>query len=194
MKKHQLCQSRLFTRTTLTALVAAVAVVSLACFSASAEEEFVEHQQKPLEPATRYSGHTPIDLKNGVLFDNGTYGLRNANYEKWAAEPVITPGISTLNYPFAEKQELIHNLQESAQFIDDAIANWKITTSITRPEAKAYGEQSVQTMQPLLDKFRDTIKIAANSSASDWEKNQSDARRELASVYGTYTSLHKNVH
>lgn len=172
--------------------------------SAHAEEGTVEHSetQKPnyaapnpdLKPSTKYSGRTPIDLTNGLLFNNGTYGLPNKNYEKWAETPVVVPGLSELTYPFSEKNDFVSACEESADFVESAIYNWKQSTAITKPEAKEYGEKSAQTMQPLLERLNDAIHSCKSSNKGDWEKAQSDARRALIEMRATYSSLHRNVH
>lgn len=161
--------------------------------SVRAEEELHLPPEKPLEPATRYSGRTPVDLNNGLSFNNGTYGLPNTTYEKWAQARTLVPGVSELNYPYSDKAELVRGLEESAAFVEDAIQNWKTTSSITKPEAKEYGEKSAQTMQPLLNRFKDMIRQTAGASRGDWDKVQSDSRRALIEMRSMYSSLHNNV-
>jgi len=151
--------------------------------------------QTKLEPATRYSGRTPIDLTNGIPFNNGTYGRPNANYEKWATAPTLVPGVSDLVYPYADRGDFIAGCEESSQFVENAIANWRLPpTSITKPEVLEYRTSAIAAMQPALDKFNDTLRALKSAGKSDWEKNQSDARRALVDLRSTYSSLHKNVH
>jgi hypothetical protein len=147
----------------------------------------------PLAPAGRYSGRTPIDIKNGVSFNNGTYGAPNKDYEAWANDGLIVPGLSEKAYPYSAKAQFVSRLQESAKFVEDAITNWKMVTPDTKPEAKEYGEKSAQTMEPLLLQFKASIKAASGSSQSDWDKNQADAKHALSEMRGTYSSLHRNV-
>ncbi len=154
-------------------------------------EHFVQPPEPTLYPASRYSGSTPVDLKNGLSFNNGTFGKRNINYEKWSSEPDLVPNVSSLNYSYNEKEELVRNLEESASFVSDAIVNWKATP---REGVKEYANQAIATMQPLLDKFQASIHNLSSSSTSDWEKNQSDAKKDLISMRSTYAGLHKNVH
>jgi hypothetical protein len=146
----------------------------------------------PLAPASRYSGNTPIELNNGLPFNNGTFGAPNKEYESFA-DGFVVPGLSDKAYPYSAKTDFVSRLEESATFVEHAISNWKNVTPNTKPEAKEYGERSAQTMEPLLKQLRDSIKAAAGSSQSDWEKNQVEAKRALTELRGTYSSLHKNV-
>jgi hypothetical protein len=159
----------------------------------AAEREFTVPPSKPLEPATRYSGRTPVDLSNGIPFNNGTYGRPNPNYEKWVDSPLLVPGVSDLNYPYTDKAGFVNGLKESQYFVEDAIQNWKTTSAITKPEAKAYGENAANTMQPLLNRFKDMVKQTEGAGQNDWDKAQADARHALVEMRATYSSLHKNV-
>lgn len=185
-------------------LLAALTLFALVAPSVRAEESKAEHKSTEptyevlapakLEPATRYSGRTPIDLNNGIPFNNGTFGMGNANYEKWASAPAVVPGVSELNYPYGDRADFIGGCEESANFVENAIFNWKLPPSaITKPEAKAYGDLAAGTMQPLLDKFNESIRVAKSAGRGDWEKAQSDARHALGEMRATYSSLHKNV-
>lgn len=169
-----------------------VALMSAQAF-ASAGGANPHAQQKKLQPATRYNGRSPVDLSNGIPFNNGTFGVSNEAYEKWAKEPALVPGISEVSYGYSDKDSFVASLEENARFVDAAIKNWKSTTANTKPEAKEYGEKSAAAMQPLLDRFKDSISAANRAGRGDWDKAQSDARRSLAEMRGTYSSLHRNV-
>ncbi len=147
-------------------------------------------EKKKLEPATRYSGRTPIDLSNGIAFNNGTYGLPNAAYESWAAAPVIVPGVSEKNYPYAEKEDFIRGLKESSMFVEAAIWNWQQST---RDSVKEYAKQAEETMKKPLEDFYKAVDAAKGAGQGDWEKEQANARQALINLRGTYSSLHKNV-
>lgn len=151
-------------------------------------------EKKPLEPATTYSGSAPIDLKNGILFNNGTFGLRNPNYEKWADAPVLFPGIDDLPYPYKWKSHFVRGLLENTQFVEAAISDWKATSAIKKPEVKEYSDKAIAAMEPQLVKLKEAIRMASSASASDWEKAQLNARNALIEVRATYTSLHRNTH
>jgi hypothetical protein len=169
----------------------------ISVFSAFAND--TDQPQKPtnknLEPATRYSGRAPIDLTNGVAFNNGTYGRRNANYEKWAAAPTVAPGVSDLTYPYTERNDFINGCEENARFVENAMFNWRGPVTVnTNPAAKEYRDQAAKTMQPLLDRFMETLRAAKSAGKNDWEKAQSDARHALTELRANYTNMHKNVH
>lgn len=175
----------------LTGICALVGISNVAL--AAGHEATPRMETKKLQPATRYSGRTPVDLNNGIVFNYGTYGMQNPTYEKWAEAPVLVPGVSDLPYPYTSKEQFVRGLEENVRFVEDAITNWKTVSSITKPEAKEYGEKSAAAMEPLLSRFKDTVRAVSSSSANDWEKNQSDARRALVEMRATYASLHKNV-
>jgi len=169
----------------------------LAIFSplASGTDQPQTPPDKKLEPATRYSGRTPVDLSNGVPFNNGTYGRQNASYEKWATAPTVAPGVSDLSYPYSERTDFLNGCEENAKFVESAIFNWRQpATANTNPAAKEYRDQAAKTMQPLLDRFMETLRAAKSAGKGEWEKAQSDARHALAELRGNYTSMHKNVH
>lgn len=183
-------------------LIAALSLLASISPLAHAEESMEDrvinrHKEdvEKLEPATRYSGRTPIDLTNGIPFDNGSYGKPNPNYEKWASSPRLTPDVSDLVYPYSDRADFIAGCETSAQFVETAIANWKVPpSSITKPEVIEARTQWISTMQPLLDKFNDTVRTLKSAGKGDWEKAQSDARHALVEMRSTYSSLYKNVH
>ncbi len=151
-------------------------------------------EAKKLEPATRYSGHTPIDLTNGIPFNNGSYGRQNAKYEKWSTAPTVAPGVSDLTYPYTERADFIAGCEENAKFVENAIFNWRQPpTANTNPAAKEYRDRAAAAMQPLLDRFMETLRSAKSAGKGEWEKAQSDTRHALAELRANYTNLHKNV-
>lgn len=153
-------------------------------------------QEKPLEPATRYSGRAPIDLTHGLPFNNGTYGLPNKDYEVWAQSPVIRPNVSELTYPYARQGAFVNGLRESADFITVALNNWQSSidhpTEVTKPEVLEYAKASIATLKPILEKFDKAVDDAKGASRDNWETAQTNARKALEELRGTYTQLHKN--
>lgn len=150
-------------------------------------------EKKKLEPAKIYSGSTPIDPSHGVPFNNGTFGAQNPNYESWAQAQAAVPGVSEKTYPFSDKNRFITGLRESADFVRAAVFNWEQTSPETKEEAKAYSQQAVSTLKPILAKFDDAIKAAASAGSGDWESAQGNARKLLAELRGTYSQLHRNI-
>lgn len=177
------------------ALMAAISTPPSRSLAAHNADTAVEEEAKvELKPATRYSGRTPVDLSNGIPFNNGTYGKPNPEIEKWGASALTTPSLSELNYPFEEKARFVSGCRESLEFLEAAIANWQAAPSaITKPEAKEYREQAAKTMAPVTDRLKAAIKKADGSSRSDWEKAQAEARNAVAEARATYSDLHKNV-
>lgn len=151
-------------------------------------------EKKPLQPASQYSGSAPIDLSNGLLFNNGTFGARNPNIEKWAEAPILFPGMNDLPYPFKWKGNFVKGLEESAQFVEAALSNWKASSAIKKPEAKEYSDKAIAAMEPQLAKLKEAIRTAASASEKNWDTAQSQARNALIEVRATYTSLHHNTH
>lgn len=153
----------------------------------------MSRQEPALKPAQRYSGSTPIDLSHGLLFNNGTYGARNPEYEAWGEAKVVVPGVSELKYEYNRKADFVRGVQESIAFLEAATWNWENSSADTKPEAVEYSKASLATMKPLIEKLRQATKAASGSSAGDWDKNQDAARGALIEARATYSSLHKNV-
>ena len=153
----------------------------------------VDLEPKALEPATRYSGSSPIDTKNGIPFNNGTFGLPNPVYEKWAAAPIIVPGNVDLPYPYSWKSNFIRELEENIRFAETAIRNWKTVTENTKPEAQEYAQKAIASLEPQLQRLKEATRAAASASQSNWDKAQADARQALIDMRLTYSSLHHNI-
>lgn len=153
-------------------------------------------QEKPLQPATRYSGRTPIDLKHGLPFNNGTYGLPNKDYEVWAQSPVIRPNVSERTYPYARQDAFVNGLKESADFINVAVQYWQDSidhpTEVTKPEVLEYAKSSIATMKPVLEKFDKAVSEAKGAGRDDWETAQTNARKAMVELRETYSQLHRN--
>ncbi len=155
-------------------------------------------EEKPLQPATRYSGRTPIDLKNGLKMNNGTYGAPNADYEAWASQPSVVPNVSEKTYPYHAKGEFIKGVNESAEFVEHAIWNWERSiahpTEVTKPEVLEYAKASVNTMKPILEKFKKAVSDAKGANSGSWDEAQNNARKALVELRGSYAQLHNNTH
>lgn len=153
--------------------------------------------ERQLQPATRYTGRTPVDLKNGLLLNNGTYGLPNKDYEVWAEAPVVTPNVSDKTYPYARKDAFVNGLNESASFIKSALYNWDYSinhpTEVTKPEVIEYAKASINTMKPLLEKFEKAVSEANGASKSNWDTAQTNARKALTELRGSYSQMHNNA-
>lgn len=150
------------------------------------------YQDKPLKPATRYSGSTPIDLSNGLLFNNGTYGIRNSEYEAWAKAPAVVAGLSTRPYSYVQRKSFITTLREQIAWGEASIANWK-STSNEYPDAVAYAKGAEEKMQPLLDHLKSETDKADGANESEWQGAESASRRALIDFRIAYMQMHKNV-
>lgn len=159
---------------------------------------FAQHHDEPtaapqkLAPAGRYSGSSPIDLKNGLTGNNGTYGLRDQNYEDWAKRNTVFPGINDSPYPYTEKATLAQGLDEQIMWGETAIANWKNNTS-KKEEVSAYAKQAAETMSPLLDKLKDATKTLKGAGSNDWSNAEQGARKALSDFRSAYRGLHHNI-
>ena len=146
-----------------------------------------------LQPATTYSGNTPVDLRVGLPFNNGVYGLRNLEIEKWANTGYIVANVSDMAYPYESKDGFLRELNESARFVRDAIANWSVTTELTKPEAAEYSKQAIATMQPLLDNYESAYDKAKGAGKNDWDGAQENVKRALIEMRSAYSQMHRNV-
>lgn len=174
-----------------TFFISTFAVLSLTV-SAFASEYEPQPPPTSTQPATRYSGGTPIDLSNGILFNNGTYGMRNDDYESWARAATVVAGLSERPYSYTQKPQFVTIMKEQVQWGEAAIANWKNTTN-EFPDALAYSKAAVEKMSPLLDKMKSATDSASSASASGWTSAENDARRALIDFRISYMQMHKNV-
>jgi hypothetical protein len=170
----------------------AISAISLVSVSAFSTEREPPADNKVLQPATRYSGGTPIDMSNGLLFNNGTFGAPNPEYEAWAKSATVVAGLSERPYSYSQKIQFVTILQEQVIWGESAIRNWKSTTN-EFPDALAYSKAAVEKMQPELDKLKSTSDKANSSGDSGWTQAESEARRALIDFRITYMQMHKNV-
>ncbi len=171
----------------------AALVLSLASTIAFANhEEGPKGVSKKLEPATRYSGPSPIDLSNGITGNNGTYGVPNQTYEEWAKQKKVVPGINDAAYPFEQKEQLTLSLDEQVMWGETAIKNWK-NVATDKEEVKAYAKQAAETMDPLLAKLKDAAKSVRGAGKNDWGSAEEGARKALSDFRVGYKALHNNV-
>ncbi|MES2963583.1 MAG: hypothetical protein V4760_06805 [Bdellovibrionota bacterium] len=171
-------------------LAALILAVSFSVVSFASDGPKMAH--KPLEPAKRYSGQTPIDLSNGLPGNNGTYGLPNHAYEAWAKSKKIAPSLNDAAYPYDMKKSLIESLDEQILWGESAIANWKNNSS-SKAEVGAYAKQATETMDPLLAKLKDATKSVKGAGTGDWSNAEAGARRAAAEFRAGYRSLHRNA-
>lgn len=177
----------------LFAFVLVAASMTLAHSSFASEEGPPAVPEKPMHPATRYSGASPIDLTHGLPFNNGTFGLPNKEYESWAQGPYLAVGVSAKTYPYVAKNEFVNGMKDRLAFFSAAIYNWQQKSDITKPEAVEYAKNAIATIEPKLDAARDALSKAEGAGSGDWDRAQDDARKAMASLLGTYYQLHHNV-
>ena len=170
-----------------------VLVSALICVSSAYAVEREPEQKPPvLQPATRYNGSTPVDLSNGIPFNNGTQGAPNADYEAWAKSATVVAGLSERPYAYSQKPQFVSALQDQVIWGESAIRNWKMTTG-EFPDALAYSKAAVEKMQPELDKLKSAVGKANGAGESAWTGAESDARKALIEFRVTYMQMHKNV-
>lgn len=169
-----------------------LALIALSTASFAKENEEVKDEQKPLPPAHRYSGGTAIELNNGLIGNNGTFGTPNAEYEKQAQVKKIVPGINDAPYAFDDKDRLMRNLDEQVMWGETAIDNWKNNSS-KKPEVSAYAKSAVETMSPYLDKLKSATADARGAGQGDWASKEEGARKALSDFRSAYRGLHHNV-
>lgn len=170
-----------------------ITVSSCPLILANSGEEMNFPQSLSTHPANRYSGSAPIDLGNGLNFNNGTYGLPNSDYTHWAAKKPIVPYVSENSYPFEAKCEFVSGLEKNIEFVQAAIDGWSNTTAITKPEVIEYSKNAIAKIEPALNLAIETTKKASSAGPSEWSQAQESARRAVVDLRNTYTSLHNNV-
>ena len=169
-----------------------LALIGLSTASFAKENEDVKEENKQLPPAHRYSGSTAIELNNGLIMNNGTFGAPNPEYEKQALVKKIVPGINDAPYAYEDKDRLLRNLDEQVMWGETAIDNWKNNTS-KKPEVTAYAKSAVETMSPYLDKLKSATSDAHGAGQGDWASKEEGARKALSDFRSAYRGLHHNV-
>ena len=171
-----------------------LALTTLISISALASGEHVPTEHKrPLGPASRYSGSTPVDLSNGLTGSNGTYGLPNKEYEEWGTSPNIFPGMSQKDYPYSNKGKFMQSLDEQVMWATQAIANYKQTSAETKPEAVEYSKHAIETLTPALEQLKEARSKAKSAGEGEWQTAQADAKKAVINLRSAYTQMHKNV-
>ena len=174
----------------LTATAAALTFVIPALAHNGPHGGGVDTNGNALQPATRYSGASPIDMKNGLFFDNGTFGLPNEDYETWS-KSLEAVGISERSYSYDQRQRFIDAYADRVTFFRSALENWSQTTS-EFPDAMAYAKEATAAITPKYDKLKEVLSQIQGANSSTWESAQGDARRALADAQSTYYGMHHN--
>ncbi len=146
-----------------------------------------------LDPAERFSGATAIDLKNGMGFNNGTYGKPNPEVQKFASSPTWAVSLSELGYPFENKDRMVTTLDERLAFFEQALWNWARVSDITKPEVKEYAAKATADLAPRLERARSAWSKAKSAGRADWERASDEAKHAFLDVQSFYYSLHRNV-
>lgn len=155
---------------------------------------FTPKKDAPLtNRSNAYSGSSPIDMTNGLGFNNGTFGQPNSEYEKWAQSSTWAVSLAERPYSFDQKDRFIKTLDERIVHFEHAVWNWARVTEITKPEVKEYAEKATADIKPRMERARQAWRTAKSSGKSDWERNQDEAKRAFQELQSFYASLHKNV-
>lgn len=184
--------------------LAALSITTLTPATAKAHDTGSEHGGKghhfepqnnppPTEPGQDFSGDQSIDLKNGIDWNRGTYGVPNPDTESWAKTSTWAVGLAERAYPYEAKTHFIDTLNERIEFYENAVINWKRKSSITKPEVVAYADKAVQDVSPRVDAARKAWSAAKASGKSSWDKAQEEAKRAFLDLQNFYYNLHRNV-
>ncbi|MES2855450.1 MAG: hypothetical protein V4692_06295 [Bdellovibrionota bacterium] len=152
------------------------------------------HEQE-LHPSPIYNGNSPIDLSHGLFFNNGTFGLPNAEIEEWAKLPVVFPGISEKGYSYdskAQRESLIREAKFQLDWGHAAIANYESTSADSRPEAIEHSKAAIAKLDPPLERLEAAIGKLKSAGKSDWDGAQAEVRRAIIDLRMAYTQMHKN--
>jgi hypothetical protein len=150
-------------------------------------------RKAPTTPAARYSGNTPIEETNGIVLNSGTYGLPNAEYEKWASGSTWAVSLAERTYDFSEKERFVTTLDERIRHFEHAVWNFSRVTTVSTPEGKAHAEKTAADLGPRIEKARDAWSKAKSSGRSEWVESQNAAKRAFVELQSLYYGLHKNV-
>lgn len=155
---------------------------------------FVPKPKAPLTaPAAHYTGSTPLDRKNGIFFNEGTYGVPNAAHEEWAKGSTWAVGLAERSYDFDQKDRFIQTLDERIHHFEIAVWNYGRVTDISKPEGKAHAEKAAAELNPRIEKARDAWSKAKSAGRGEWENTQTEAKRAFLDLQSFYYGMHKNV-
>lgn len=174
-----------YARTVLTL----TAIVVLTHSAAASESTHEATEAQALPPAKRYSGSAPIDLSNGRVGNNGTYGSSNSEYEAKGKALLTAPSLLASPYPYEEQCVFAKAYEERLAFFEEAIANLHFASEITKPETIEFAKQAATQLQTLLAQAKTSFAAAKGASASQWTQAQESARSSLTALMGTYYSL-----
>ena len=130
-------------------------------------------QQSP--PAKVYSGSAAIDRSRGVAFTNGTYGYPNEEYEAFSKGTPEAPGLTSANYPFAQKDRFVSIVDDLMNIYREGAENLKHNKD-TRPELISYREKMGAALHDKLDAAEKALKSAKSSNQSNWDEAQKNTR------------------
>jgi hypothetical protein len=147
----------------------------------------------PTEPAKTYSGNQAIDLKHGITFNQGTYGVPNPEIEAWAKNSTWAVGLAERPYPYSDKAKFLATLNQRIQHFEHAVWNWGRKSEKTKPEVVEYAQKATAEITPKIESARKAWKAAKSSGESNWEKSQDEAKRAFLELQSFYYSLHRNV-
>jgi hypothetical protein len=150
-------------------------------------------QPPPTDPSPVYSGHQPINLKNGITFNRGTFGAPNPEIEGWAKNSTWAVGLAERPYPFTAKAKFISTLNDRIIHFEHAVWNWGQKTEKTKPEVVEYAQKATAEIAPKIEAARKAWKVAKSAGQADWEKSQDEAKRAFLELQNHYYSLHRNV-
>lgn len=186
-------QNAMFAITSLTAAVGLCTEVALAAGGGAAGpgQHFTPSKTPPeLKPATIYSGQSPIDLTNGLLFNNGTFGQPNAEYEAYKSEQHWAVGLINRTYSFAEKSKFAKIVAERIQFHEHAVWNWARVSDRTKPEVIEYAKAVSTEIQPLIDRAKSALKQVESASEKGWLEVQAEAKQAYVALQTFYREKH----
>jgi len=146
-------------------------------------------KQEKLEPARVYDGSTPVDLENGMLGNNGTFGVPNPDYEALAKSDLTAPGLFAAPYTYEQKKNFLSAIQGRLRFYEEAIVNLKERSASTKPEAVQFSDALLSRLENLLSQTRDAMKQAKSAGKNEWPAAEQAARSAFIALQSTYLSI-----
>lgn len=166
-------------------------VLAQSAFAAGAAPAGADHAApgEPLKPARTYDGSAPIDLSNGMIGSNGTFGAPNKEYEAKAQAQISAPGVFAAPYPYSAKSAFVKSVAERLRFFEEAVINLEEGGTMVTPETEQFSKTAGPKIRELLERARDLHKSAKGAGEKDWVNAEQAAHTAFVELKTGYERM-----
>ncbi len=169
--------------------MSAFAVLFLTSLAFASENASKAHS---LEPATRYDGNVPIDLKHGRVGNNGTVGKANPAWTILAESDLTAPGLIASPYPYTKKNLFVAAIKDRLRFYDEAVQNLEDKSDMNKKaEVAQFSERALPDLKNRLEQAKKALNEANTAGEKEWSNAEDSARASFVTLKTTYEGLMK---